>query len=288
MSLKSKLTTIKHKGMILLRPVAEFVYRTLAHLRYLVKFLWGSKHPLPGKLIVSLTSYPPRFSTLHLTLKTLLSQSVTPDVVILWLYQGDLEKITPEVKKLVGDKFEIRTVEKDIKSYKKLIPALEAFPEAFIVTADDDIYYGRNWLRDLVLNYRMGVNEVVGHRAHMIGFGSKNQILPYKEWQFCISSSCEGPRVFLTTGAGVLYPPRALSQLAMDSDTFMKLCPTNDDIWFYFLIRVSGYQYRRIIGDYVGFTWKESQSEALYLINIGGGMNDKALVAMVDRFGSPL
>lgn len=274
--------------MTLLRPVAEIIFRAFAHLRYLLRFLWSSKHPLPGKLIVSLTSYPPRFSTLHLTLKTLLAQSVSPDVVILWLYQGDLEKLTPEVKALTSDKFEIRTVEKDIKSYKKLVPALQLFPEAFIVTADDDIYYGRNWLRDLVLNYRRGVNEVVGHRAHLINFDLDNRILPYKKWQFCISFPCEGPQVFLTTGGGVLYPPRVLPSMANDSGKFMSLCPTNDDIWFYFMIRTNGYKYRKIMGDYIGFTWGESQGEALYHVNIAGGMNDQAFQAMTDRFGSPL
>jgi hypothetical protein len=274
--------------MILLRPVAEFVYRTLAHLRYLVRFLWGSKHPLPGKLIVSLTSYPPRFSTLHLTLKTLLSQSVTPDVVILWLYQGDLEKITPEVKKLVGDKFEIRTVEKDIKSYKKLIPALEAFPEAFIVTADDDVYYNDDWLYHLVSQYIQGKKEVLGHRAHLIQSGTNQQILPYKDWDWDTDENVGGTHIFLTGVGGILYPPNTFSYKVLDSEIFMSICPKADDIWFFFMAHQNGYLSRRVSGGFGGHTWGKTQESALFHINVIGGENDKAFQEMVSRFGSPL
>ena len=39
----------------------------------------GRQHPLPGKLVVSLTSYPPRFAALPLTMRSLLCQAVKPD-----------------------------------------------------------------------------------------------------------------------------------------------------------------------------------------------------------------
>lgn len=39
----------------------------------------------PQKIIVSLTSYPARISTVHLTIDTLLSQTRKADKIILWL-----------------------------------------------------------------------------------------------------------------------------------------------------------------------------------------------------------
>jgi hypothetical protein len=101
----------------------------------------GRQHPLPGKLIVSLTSYPLRFATLPLTLRSLLCQAVKPDRIVLWVPHDD-EPIIPEaVRRLTSYGVEIRTTD-DIKSFKKIIPAVRAFPDAFIVTADDDVYYG--------------------------------------------------------------------------------------------------------------------------------------------------
>ncbi len=37
----------------------------------------------------------------------------------------------------------------DIKSYKKLIPTLKKYPDAIIVTADDDLIYDNKWLEQL-------------------------------------------------------------------------------------------------------------------------------------------
>jgi hypothetical protein len=42
-------------------------------------------HNLPGELIVSLTSYPDRFPTLHKTVRSLLSQDMLADRTILWV-----------------------------------------------------------------------------------------------------------------------------------------------------------------------------------------------------------
>src|SRR5690606_34955355 len=55
------------------------------------------KHALPGRLIVSLTSYPARFKGLAKTLRTLLAQTVRPDRLILWVAHSDVIKLPKEV-----------------------------------------------------------------------------------------------------------------------------------------------------------------------------------------------
>ncbi|BAB51279.1 acyltransferase family protein [Mesorhizobium japonicum] len=93
----------------------------------------GRPHGLPGELIVSLTSYPKRFPTLHLTLRCLLSQTIAPNRVILWLTAEDAAQLPASVTDLKCHGLEIRFC-KDIRSYKKIIPTLLAFPSAYIVT----------------------------------------------------------------------------------------------------------------------------------------------------------
>lgn len=265
----------------------ELKHRVVAHFRYACRFLCRKKHPLPGKLIVSLTSFPPRFSVLHLTLKTLLSQSIGADLTILWLYKEDLAKLTPEIKQLIGERFEVRTVERDIRSYKKLLPAIEAFPEAYIVTADDDTYYEADWLWDLVKNHRVGQPEVLGHRGHLIALDAAGEIAPYSSWQWDTSYAEVSPLILLTGVGGILYPPGALASEAMQPDVYMSICP-NDDIWFYFMAHKNGFMSRRIIGDFSGYTWGETQGVALFHSNVAGGANDRAMCAMLATFGSPL
>src|SRR5579864_6248399 len=99
----------------------------------------GTPHGLPGTLVVSLTSYPPRFPTVALTLRCLLTQSIKPDHVILWIAHADEARLPPEVLALRALGLEIRSTE-DLRSFKKIVPALRDFPDAFIVTADDDVY----------------------------------------------------------------------------------------------------------------------------------------------------
>ena len=62
--------------------------------------------------------------------------------MILWLADSefpDREKDLPQnLMRLCKEGLQIKWT-KDVKSYKKLIPAIKEFPEAIIVTADDGV-----------------------------------------------------------------------------------------------------------------------------------------------------
>ncbi len=81
-----------------------------------------------GGYVITLSSIPPRFSGLHLTLESLLSQTVRPERVILYLSRHyrrfpDWDGALPEVPEGV----EIRLVEEDYGPATKLLPALKEF-----------------------------------------------------------------------------------------------------------------------------------------------------------------
>ena len=160
----------------------EPIMRLRAHAAYATRHVRPRRHHrLPASLVVSLTSYPPRFPTLHLTLMTLLSQQVLPDRVVLYVFDDDHASLPRDVLALTGDLFEIRRVPKDIRSYKKLVPALRDFPQAYIATADDDVRYRPTWLAELVSAHDPAVREVIGRRAHRIRTDASGRILPYRE-----------------------------------------------------------------------------------------------------------
>ena len=97
------------------------------------------------KLIVTLTSFPQRMYDIHFTLYSLLNQSLKPDAVLLWLSEEEFpnrEKDVPNaVLKLQENGLTIKWVKENLRSYKKLIPALKEYKNDILVTADDDIYY---------------------------------------------------------------------------------------------------------------------------------------------------
>lgn len=245
------------------------------------------RHGLPGELIVSLTSHPPRFPALYAALVPLLVQSVRADRVILWVAHDALELLPDRVKRLTGKGLEIRATA-DIGPYTKIIPALAAFSHAFIVTADDDTYYDRSWLRDLLSGWDGRINQIVFHRGHQIEFDENGRPRPYRDWTFCIPGPREAADIFPTGVGGVLYPPGSLSADVLDKETFGALCPKADDLWLYWMGRKAGAVYKKT-GDRkdVPVILKSNQDVGLWNDNGGGGMNDKYIVQLIEKFGWP-
>ncbi|HBQ58064.1 MAG TPA: hypothetical protein DD671_00115, partial [Balneolaceae bacterium] len=133
-------------------------------------------HELPGELIVSLTSYPNRFEHLPLTLLSIIKQSVSPDKIILWIAEQDKSALSEEILQFIDRGVDIRFCE-DLRSYKKIIPTLKSHPDAFIITADDDLYYNKRWVEGLVRDYENN-ETVVAHRVHRISFKQNGELKP--------------------------------------------------------------------------------------------------------------
>ena len=243
-------------------------------------------HRLPGELIVSLTSYPPRFEVLPLTIKSLLQQTVAPDRLILWVAHDDLARLPASVRAMEGDRFSVRTCD-DLRSFKKILPTLAAFPDAFIVTADDDTYYPPNWLAGLVRSYDPREPSLVCHRAHRLRFGAAGQLAPYLDWTRDVSDRTTrkpGVNLFPTGVGGVLYPPGSLPPETLDLALIEQLSPTCDDSWLFFMTRLAGWKVRRAPGKTPLLVWPRSQAEALRRLN-RGGRKDEMLADLARHFG---
>lgn len=242
-------------------------------------------HDLPQKLVVSLTSFPKRFDTLHLTIRSVLTQSVRPDIAVLWIAEGDRQYLPEQVLQFQDVGLCIRYCD-DLRSYKKIVPSLRAFPDAYIITLDDDICYPRRWLEALVRSYRANPVDVVCHRAHRIVCDDSGHPMPYNSWQWNIGGTEGSPRILPTGVGGVLYSPGALDPRVTDSTVFMDLCPTTDDIWLYWMLRLAGSRVRVLNSRKLVVYWPNSQVTALLDGNTGEmALNDKAVRALANYFG---
>lgn len=266
--------------------VPELYYRFSLFLRWTLRSSRVRKpHVLPSELIVSLTSFPARFPTLHLTIQALLTQSVAPDRVILWLYAPDARQLPEKVRCLTAEGLEIRELDEDLKSYKKIIPALEVFPAAFVATADDDLYYPGEWLHDLVSAYASDCRHVIGCRAHRVRHGDCGALAPYSEWEWELRGPAQGATVFLTGGAGALYPPGAFPAMAPEHRACMQLCATADDVWINFMFRLNGFIAQKTNTTLTVYDWMGTRASALGQANVIESGNDDALAAMIERHG---
>jgi hypothetical protein len=263
----------------------------LAGLAQWVELRWrfrrrGKPHRLPNRLVVSLTSYPKRFDVLHLTLKTLMTQTVAADVTILWIAHEDIDKLPANVRALEKDGLTIRATE-DLRSYKKIIPALAEYKDAFIVTADDDVYYPSDWLQTFCEAYAPGEKAALSYRAHRMAFDG-NKLAPYDSWTFEISDPKPGADVFFTGVGGVFYPPDILHADVGKISLLKELCPTTDDVWLNWMVRLNGAQVRKIGPKRRFHEWPGSQGVALQNSNRGGdGGNDRQIANIVNVYGLP-
>lgn len=248
-------------------------------------------HSLPATLVVSLTSYPPRFATLPLTLQSLLRQSVRADRTILWIAHADMSLLPKGVTDLQAAGLEIRVTD-DMRSYKKIIPALDAFPEAFICTADDDVYYWPTWLEELVKGHlaegpKMTGRVVTCYRAHEIARDPQCRLQPYKQWTQDVFKREKSTLLFPTGIGGVLYPPGMLAHTCDDREAAFTLCPHNDDIWLYWIGRRNGATYKVIRRRREFVLWRGAEDQALWHSNLALDGNDDQIHKMAERYGYP-
>lgn len=190
------------------------------------------------KVVVSLTSFPPAISYATEAIKSILRGSALPDKIVLYLALPDFgdSGLPDELLELVEQNgvLEIRNHVPDLRSYMKLVPALADFPEDIIVTIDDDVYYHKDMLRDLLKWHDRYPDVVLAHRTRKIKPGCPYREWPkFKKWHFLLKKNRASYDVLLTGVGGVLYPPHALKQNMIDPDLFAKLAPTTDDIWFW-------------------------------------------------------
>lgn len=241
-----------------------------------------SLNPYQGapKVIVSLTTYGRRIKKVHYTIISLLRQSYKPDMVILWLDNDNWNdmNLPKSLLKLKKEGLSIKYCA-DLKSYKKLIPALQEYPDSIIITCDDDIYYKKNMLQKLMEAHEKWPDKVIAHRAHQITYTDKGELDKYNKWPQEISNM-EGHHVFPTSGGGTLYKKEFFHQDMCNVALIRQLCPNADDIWNYFMCLLNNTD--NIVLPYKGFIYLPldvfyqsfHKGSNLSKINCGEDMND--------------
>lgn len=134
------------------------------------------------KVIVSLTSFPAAIPYAVQAIRSVLEGSLLPDKLVLYLDTDKFpgEVLPPELEALKAESsiFEVRFDPAEIRSYKKLIPALRDFPNDIIVTIDDDILYHVDLLHDLVVMHKRVPDAIVAHRVRKARLN-----VPYRKWR---------------------------------------------------------------------------------------------------------
>ena len=191
-----------------------------------------NRSPRETKVIVSMTSFAKRLSEIHICLKSLINQSVKADRLIVWLGPDVRETdITEEMHLLEQYGVEYVFVPLDLKPHKKYYYAMQQYPDAIIITVDDDVVYADDTIESLLKTHQKYPKAVCARRVHYMAV-KDNCILPYNEWkQDCRDVKKTSYRLMPTGVGGVLYPPRLLSSEVLNLENIQSLCLNADDIW---------------------------------------------------------
>ena len=227
------------------------------------------------RIIASLTSFPERITLVSETIKSLLLQTVKPDMLILWLAE---DQFPNKEKDLPQELLDLRQYGlsidwcRDVRSYKKLIPALQKYPNDIIITFDDDIYYGKNVIELLYNSYQLEPTSIHTNRASR--FCKKKDSL-----KFCKNSSLYWTRYkdssfknSIIGCGGVLYPPSSLYCDTIKEELFQEIVPTQDDLWFWAMAVLAGTKIKVVASyDMQIATIKEAQAFGLCKMNAKNG-----------------
>lgn len=194
-------------------------------------------------IIVTLSSDEGSFKELELSLYSIFNQKVSPDRVILWLrYDLELNQLPYFITRYVKNGLEIKFVQ-DKKSYTKIIYTLLEYKNSIIVTADDNIYYPRNWLKTLYHSYITNPEDIHAHRAVGIKINDKH-VSASRTWdKFVDEESTSLLNIPLSVG-GVLYPPNCFTKDIVREDIFLKKLNIDWDIWAWAIGIISGRKFR--------------------------------------------
>jgi len=244
------------------------------------------------QIIVSLTSFPTALPFASQAIQSVLDGSVLPDKIVLYLtaQQFPGNKTPSELQDLLtlNSIFEVRFCDQLIRSYTKLIPAIQDFPNDIIVTIDDDVLYHRNMLKFLLSRHKKYPNAIIGHRIRRIRYNTS-----YKSWKLykrisVLKFSFKPSFRNLQTGVGgVLYPPHSLLEEMLRPEVFMHLAPTVDDIWFWAAAVANG---TKIAPIPFGF-WRQSDLKkpakvTLSSTNVysGNDVNRKVFESIIEKY----
>lgn len=244
-----------------------------------------------SNVIVSFTTYEKRIDFYEDTILSIVNGNVLPEFICIYVAES-MHSLMKQKSSLVFELekmgiVKIRIVE-DLKSYKKIVFALQDFPEKDIVICDDDVLYTKNWLQKLVDTHKKIDNKktVICHRCHHVLYNKDGSFKKYIDWQWNIVGGNASKDNFATGIGGVLYPSGSLPAIAADKNLFMQLAPSADDIWLWFCAINNGYKIVRANSFSVFRVIPGTEETGLRHTNVAQDINDQQIFACYKYFNN--
>ncbi len=242
-------------------------------------------------VVASLTSYPARFSTLHICLKSILNQSYPLKKVVLYLDDFiNNEQIPQKILDLRKNGLEIRKIPYDLNCHKKYFFALREFQGDAVITFDDDVIYRRNDVKKLVRSYKRFPGAVNALRVHKIVQDKNSGTASYNLWEKEYTKIHTPDFSLCAVGVGgILYPPKIFPEEIFDVELIKKTCYKADDIYLKYMEDKYNIPVVYVKNSYNHpVDIAEQCDTGLSLKNVGQNINDEYIKLMASATGISL
>lgn len=185
------------------------------------------------EIIISFTSFPARFNSVYYSVRALLNQTLKPDRIILWLAEEECKDISlPKcLENLKKYGLEVKYASENLRPHNKLYHTLRKYPEAIVITVDDDIIYDSKLVERL---YKAHINNqrcVCCNMAHEITLVNSLPDL-YDNWNGGAINKNGISNYYVALGVGgVLYPSNCFDEEYFDASLIKSLSLSADDLW---------------------------------------------------------
>ena len=184
----------------------------------------------PERVVITLSTTPPRATSLGTTLRSLLDQSEPADRVLLalpFVTRGGAPYADAQSIALPAGVDVLRCTDEGPAT--KLLPALQEEPEALLIVVDDDVIYPRNFVETLLREHRLRPDAAIGYRGVRLSRGVAFSNLDHV-FATGISEPAQVDVLFGTWG--YLLPVGAFDEDVFKLDTAPAEMRWVDDIWF--------------------------------------------------------
>lgn len=182
-------------------------------------------------IIISLTTFPDRIAYVWMTVISLLNQTRKPYKVVLWLAEEQFpdKKLPKRLNRLCKRGLEIRYCD-DLKPHKKYFYTMKEWPDKYVLTCDDDMFYPENLVELLWKNSQKYPGKIICNNSMKVTYDKGGDFIRRDQWVHK-SMQMEGLQVCPVGCDGVLYPPKALSEETFDKEALKEIAWCQDDVW---------------------------------------------------------
>jgi len=238
---------------------------------------------------ITLTSFAERFDILEFAIDSLLTQSVSAQEILIWLSPKDLKLLPRHYRRF--EKYSIKFLEtEDLKAYTKMVPALLSDPKKTYVTVDDDLYYDKNTLFYLYYTHLRHPQAIISFGNDLIKIYS-DEIQNFSRWKRpteLASKTIISHRIVPLSGWGTLYPPNCFHAEVNNIRMFQKICPLNDDLWYWGMAVLNGTKIiglpENLKGNHIDLQEKFRKPETQTLWSINKTANDEQFKNLLTEF----